>query len=170
VQLPRGQQAGRQAIGLGIAVVFVQAHDRADELGAADYILAPGALAWAGFPDTDLSYLQFLTFIATIAAVVQIVEMAIDKFSPKLYAGARHLPAADRGELRHPRRFAVHGAEAQLHFPQAVVYGFGSGLGWALAIVSMAAIRWKMRTSARAGPCAASASRSSPPASWRWPS
>ncbi|MBL9079051.1 MAG: NADH:ubiquinone reductase (Na(+)-transporting) subunit E, partial [Planctomycetes bacterium] len=74
------------AIGLGIAVVFVQVLTVPMNWVLQNYVLGEGALAWAGLPDTDLSYLQFLTFIASIAAVVQVVEMAVDKFSPKLYA------------------------------------------------------------------------------------
>ena len=115
------------AIGLGIAVIFVQVLTVPMNWVLQTYVLSEGALAWAGFPDSDLGYLQFLTFIASIAAVTQVVEMAVDKFSAIL-----------GGSL-----FMV---ERKYDFAQAVTYGFGSGAGWALAIVSMAAIRWRMRT------------------------
>ena len=134
------------SIGLGIAVVFVQFITVPMNWALQNYILAPGALAWAGFPETDLSYLQFLSFIATIAAVVQIVEMAIDKFSPKLYASLGiFLPLiAVNCAILGGSLFMV---QNNYDFPHALVYGFSSGLGWAVAIVSMAAIRWRMRTS-----------------------
>jgi len=96
-------------------------------------------------PDSDLSYLQFLTFIATIAAAVQIVEMAVDKMSPKLYAALGiFLPLiAVNCAILGSSMFMV---ERNYTFTESVVYGLGSGTGWLLAIVSMAAIRWKLRT------------------------
>jgi Na+-transporting NADH:ubiquinone oxidoreductase subunit E len=110
-----------------------------------EFVLGPGALGWAGIPDSDLSYLQFLTFIASIAAVTQVVEMAVDKFSPKLYAALGiFLPLiAVNCAILGGSLFMV---ERKYDFTQSVVYGFGSGAGWALAIVSMATIRWRMRT------------------------
>ncbi|MEZ5963261.1 MAG: NADH:ubiquinone reductase (Na(+)-transporting) subunit E [Planctomycetota bacterium] len=134
------------SIGLGIAVIFVQAITVPINWALQHYVLAPGALAWAGFPDADLSYLQFLSFIATIAATVQVVEMAIDKFSPKLYAALGiFLPLiAVNCAILGGSLFMV---QNNYDFPHAVVYAITSGMGWALAIVSMAAIRWKIRTS-----------------------
>ena len=133
------------AIGLGIAVVFVQVLTVPMNWAIQHFVLDPGALAWAGFPDSDLGYLQFLTFIASIAAVVQVVEMAVDKFSPKLYAALGiFLPLiAVNCAILGGSLFMV---ERKYDFAQSVVYGFGSGAGWALAIVSMSAIRWRMRT------------------------
>jgi Na+-transporting NADH:ubiquinone oxidoreductase subunit E len=133
------------AIGLGIAVIFVQVLTVPMNWALQTYVLGEGALAWAGFPDSDLSYLQFLTFIASIAAVVQVVEMAVDKFSPKLYAALGiFLPLiAVNCAILGGSLFMV---ERKYDFVQAVTYGFGSGIGWALAIVSMATIRWRMRT------------------------
>ena len=133
------------AIGLGIAVVFVQTLTVPLNWVFQHYILAPGALGWAGMPDSDLGYLQFLTFIATIAAAVQIVEMAVDKFSPKLYAALGiFLPLiAVNCAILGGSLFMV---QKDYTFTQSVVYGGSSGIGWALAIVSMAAIRWKLRT------------------------
>jgi Na+-transporting NADH:ubiquinone oxidoreductase subunit E len=133
------------AIGLGIAVVFVQVLTVPMNWALQTYVLSEGALAWAGFPDSNLSYLTFLTFIASIAAVVQVVEMAVDKFSPKLYAALGiFLPLiAVNCAILGGSLFMV---ERKYTFAQSVTYGFGSGLGWALAIVSMATIRWRMRT------------------------
>ena len=133
------------AIGLGIAVIFVQVLTVPMNWALQEYVLGPGALAWAGVQDSDLSYLQFLTFIASIAAVTQVVEMAVDKFSPKLYAALGiFLPLiAVNCAILGGSLFMV---ERKYDFAQSVVYGFGSGAGWALAIVSMATIRWRMRT------------------------
>lgn len=133
------------AIGLGIAVIFVQVLTVPMNWALQAFVLGPGALAWAGVPDSDLSYLQFLTFIASIAAVVQVVEMAVDKFSPKLYAALGiFLPLiAVNCAILGGSLFMV---ERKYDFAQSVVYGVGSGAGWALAIVSMATIRWRMRT------------------------
>lgn len=133
------------SIGLGIAVIFVLGITVPLNWAVQQFILAPGALAWAGLENTDLSYLQFLTFIATIAAAVQIVEMAVDKFSPKLYAALGiFLPLiAVNCAILGSSLFMY---ERKYTFSQSVVFGLGSGIGWALAIVSMAAIRWKIRT------------------------
>lgn len=133
------------SIGLGIAVIFVQTLTVPMNWAFQNFVLAEGALAWAGLPDTDFSYLGFVTFIASIAAVVQVVEMAIDKFSPKLYASLGiFLPLiAVNCAILGGSLFMV---ERKYTFAQSVVYGVGSGTGWALAIVSMAAIRWRMRT------------------------
>ena len=133
------------AIGLGIAVIFVQVLTVPMNWALQTYVLSEGALAWAGFPESDLGYLQFLTFIASIAAVTQVVEMAVDKFSPKLYAALGiFLPLiAVNCAILGGSLFMV---ERKYDFAQSVVYGIGSGGDWALAIVSMAAIRWRMRT------------------------
>jgi Na+-transporting NADH:ubiquinone oxidoreductase subunit E len=134
------------SIGLGLAVIFVQTITVPINWALQSYVLAPGALAWAGLPDTDLSYLQFLSFIATIAATVQVVEMAIDKFSPKLYLSLGiFLPLiAVNCAILGGSLFMV---QNKYDFPHALVYAATSGMGWALAIVSMSAIRWKIRTS-----------------------
>jgi len=133
------------SVGLGIAVIFVQVLTVPMNWALQHWVLRAGGLDWAGLPDSDFSYLQFVTFIASIAAVVQVVEMAVDKFSPKLYASLGiFLPLiAVNCAILGGSLFMV---EREYGFAQSVVYGFGSGFGWALAIVSMAAIRWKMRT------------------------
>ncbi len=132
------------SIGLGIAVVFVLALTVPLNWAVQHFVLDPGALAWAGMPDSDLGYLQFLTFIASIATAVQIVEMAVDKMSPKLYAALGiFLPLiAVNCAILGSSLFMV---ERKYSFGESVVFGVGSGLGWLLAIVSMAAIRWKIR-------------------------
>ncbi len=133
------------SLGLGIAVVFVLGITVPLNWVVQTYVLNPGALAWAGYPNSDLSYLQFLTFIASIATAVQIVEMAVDKISPKLYAALGiFLPLiAVNCAILGSCLFMV---ERKYDFGESVVFGLGSGLGWLLAIVSMAAIRWRMRT------------------------
>ena len=139
------------AIGLGIAVIFVQTLTVPLNWVLQHHVLGEGALAWAGMPESDLSYLQFLTFIATIAAAVQVVEMAVDKFSPKLYAALGiFLPLIAVNCAILGGSLFMH--ERKYDFTQAVVYGFGSGTGWALAIISMATIRWRMRTANVPGP------------------
>ncbi|TMP84201.1 NADH:ubiquinone reductase (Na(+)-transporting) subunit E, partial [Pseudoalteromonas ruthenica] len=107
-------------------------------------VLAPGALEWLGFKEADLSFLRFLTFIGVIAALVQILEMALDKFFPALYnALGIFLPLITVN-------CAIFGAvsfmvERNLNFTESVVFGIGSGVGWALAIVLLAGIREKMK-------------------------
>ena len=133
------------AIGLGLAVIFVEVITVPANWLIYNYILKEGALAWAGLPDTDLRYLGLIFYIAVIAAMVQIVEMAIDKFSAKLYTALGiFLPLiAVNCAILGASLFMV---ERDYTLPQAAVFGFGSGVGWMLAIVSMAAIRQKLRT------------------------
>lgn len=133
------------AIGLGLAVTFVQTITVIANWAIYNYVLREGALAWAGLPEADLSYLGFLTYIAVIAAITQIVEMAIDRYSPALYnALGIFLPLiAVNCAILGGSLFMV---ERDYSFPQAVTFGLGSGLGWFLAIVSMAAIRHRLRT------------------------
>lgn len=139
------------AIGLGLAVIFVETITVPVNWFIYNYILKEGALAWVGLPDTDLRYLGLIFYIAVIAAMVQIVEMAIDKFSAKLYTALGiFLPLI-------AVNCAILGAslfmqEREYTLPQATVFGLGSGIGWALAIISMAAIRQKLRTAHVPGP------------------
>lgn len=134
------------ALGLGIAVVVVMTITLPLNNLLYQYLLKDGALAWAGYPDVDLSFLGFLSYIALIAAVVQIMEMFLDKFMPALYnALGIFLPlitvncAIMGGVL-----FMV---ERDYNFSESLVYGFSSGLGWALAITAMAGIREKLKYS-----------------------
>jgi Na+-transporting NADH:ubiquinone oxidoreductase subunit E len=132
------------SVGLGLAVVFVLAITTPANWLVYRYLLAPGALAWAGLPDVDLSFLKFITFIAVIAAMVQVVEMVIDRYSPALYTALGvFLPLiAVNCAILGTALFMV---ERHYSFAEALVFGIGSGVGWLLAIVSMAAIRQKLR-------------------------
>lgn len=134
------------ALGLGIAVTVVQTITVPVNNLIYTGILKPGALAWAGLPNVDLTFLGLITYIGVIAAMVQILEMALDKFVPSLYnALGIFLPlitvncAILGGSL-----FMV---ERDYNFAESVVFGFGGGLGWALAIVALAGVREKMKYS-----------------------
>lgn len=137
------------AVGLGVAVIFVQVLTVPINYMIDNYLLKAGALAWLseGLKDTDLSFLSFIMFIAVIASMVQIVEMVVERFAPALYGALGiFLPliavncAILGGSLfMQQKNFANVG--------QATVYGFGSGLGWCLAIIALASIREKMRYS-----------------------
>jgi Na+-transporting NADH:ubiquinone oxidoreductase subunit E len=131
------------ALGLGIAVIVVQTVTVPTNNLVFNYLLRDGALAWAGFPNVDLSFLGLISYIGVVAAMVQILEMVLDKYVPSLYnALGIFLPlitvncAILGGSL-----FMV---ERDYNFSQSVVYGLGSGTGWALAIVALAGIREKM--------------------------
>jgi Na+-transporting NADH:ubiquinone oxidoreductase subunit E len=134
------------AMGLGVAVIVVLAISVPANQIIYQGILAPGALAWAGVPDADLSFLKFITFIGVIAALVQILEMALDKYFPPLYnALGIFLPLITVN-------CAIFGAvsfmvERDYNLTESLVFGVGSGIGWALAIVLLAAVREKMKYS-----------------------
>ena len=136
----------KTANGLGIAVIAVLLITLPVNYLLNEYILKPGALAWMGekYANIDLSFLSFIIFIAVIAAIVQIVEMVVEKFLPNLYSQLGiFLPliavncAILGGSLFMQERDFVNVGEAG-------VYALGSGLGWWLAIVALAAIREKM--------------------------
>jgi Na+-transporting NADH:ubiquinone oxidoreductase subunit E len=133
------------AIGLGLAVIVVLGITAPVNWAINRYLLAPGALAWAGLPDIDLSYLGYLVFIAVISVMVQAVEMVVERFYPRLHrALGIYLPLiAVNCAILGVTLFVV---ERRYTLAQAVVFGLGSGAGWALAIISMAAIRLKLRT------------------------
>ncbi len=132
------------ATGLGFAVVFVLTVTAPVNWLIYHFMLAPSALAWAGYPDIDLSFLKLVLFISVIAAMVQAIEMIIDRYSAALYAALGvFLPLiAVNCAILGTSLFMV---ERDYTFTETVVFGFGSGVGWMLAIISMAAIRKKMR-------------------------
>jgi Na+-transporting NADH:ubiquinone oxidoreductase subunit E len=132
------------SIGLGVAVIFVLTITTPVNWLIYRYLLAPGALAWAGLPDVDLSFLKLILFIAIIAGIVQMVEMVIDRYSQALYnALGVFLPLITVNcAVLGVSLFMV---ERSYTFAETVVYGVGSGIGWLLAIVSMATIKIKLR-------------------------
>ncbi len=132
------------ATGLGFAVIFVLTVTSPVNWIIYHGLLAPGALSWAGQGDLDLSFLKFITFIAVIAAMVQAVEMVIDKYSPLLYATLGvFLPLiAVNCAILGTSLFMV---ERNYTFIESIIFGAGSGTGWMLAIVSMSAIRQKVK-------------------------
>ncbi len=142
------------SVGLGFAVIFVLGITVPINYLLENFVLAKGALSWLGpqFADVDLSFLTFIMFIAIIAAMVQLVEMIIEKFSPTLYSSLGiFLPliavncAILGGSLFMQERNYANLAEA-------TAFGLGSGVGWFLAIVGIAAIREKIRYSAVPAP------------------
>ncbi|MEJ2741399.1 MAG: NADH:ubiquinone reductase (Na(+)-transporting) subunit E [Gammaproteobacteria bacterium] len=139
----------KTAMGLGIAVMVVQTITVPVNNVIYNYLLREDALSWLGVSGVDLSFLGLLSYIGVIAAMVQILEMALDKYVPSLYnALGVFLPlitvncAILGGSL-----FMV---ERDYNFPESVVFGFGSGAGWAgwaLAIVVLAGVREKLKYS-----------------------
>jgi Na+-transporting NADH:ubiquinone oxidoreductase subunit E len=137
------------AVGLGFAVIFVLVVTVPANYLLQNYVLAEGALTWISedFATVDLSFLSFILFIAIIASMVQLVEMTVEKFSPALYGALGiFLPliavncAILGGSLfMQERNYA--------NITEATVFGFGSGIGWFLAIVAIAAIREKIQYS-----------------------
>jgi Na+-transporting NADH:ubiquinone oxidoreductase subunit E len=136
------------AFGLGVAVVFVLGVTIPINWLIQNYVLVPGALAWLGpdFAKLDLTFLQFIVFISVIAAMVQLTEMAIEKFSPALYGTLGiFLPLiAVNCSILGGALFMVG---RPYTFTEATVFGFGSGIGWLLAIVALAGVREKMKYS-----------------------
>lgn len=134
----------KTAAGIGIAVVFVNSVTAPVNWLVYRYLLAPGALSWAGLGNTDLSFLKYITFIASIAAMVQIVEMVIDRFSQTLYTALGvFLPLiAVNCAILGTSLFMV---QRSYSFAETTVFGFGAGIGWFLAIVTLAAIRLKLQ-------------------------
>ena len=137
----------KTSMGLGVAVIFVQIITVPINYLLLEYVMKPGALSWlgGGYLEVDLSFLSFMVYIATIAAMVQLVEMVVEKFSPALYNSLGiFLPliavncAILGGSLFMEQREYVN-------IGQVLSWGLGSGVGWALAIVSLAAIREKLK-------------------------
>jgi Na+-transporting NADH:ubiquinone oxidoreductase subunit E len=144
----------KTGVGLGLAVIFVLGFTVPVNYLLENYVLKEGALAWVGpqYASLDLSFLSFIMFIAIIASMVQLVEMTVEKFAPALYASLGiFLPliavncAILGGSLFMQERQYANIAEA-------TVFGLGSGVGWFLAIVAIAAIREKIRYSAVPAP------------------
>jgi Na+-transporting NADH:ubiquinone oxidoreductase subunit E len=133
------------ALGLGVAVVFVQVLTVPLNQVILHGLLTEGALAWISpsLAKVDLTFLSFILFIGSIAAAVQIVEMAIERFAPALYTTLGvFLPLIAVNCVILAGSLFMQ--ERDYTFGESVVYGVGSGLGWAIAIVAMAAIREKM--------------------------
>ena len=139
----------KTATGLGIAVIFVQTITVPVNYLLENYLLKEGALKWLGdgYADIDLGFLSFIMFIAVIASMVQLVEMIVEKFAPSLYTSLGiFLPliavncAILGGSLFMQQKEFINIGEA-------TVYGVGSGTGWFLAIISIAAIREKIKYS-----------------------
>tara|TARA_B100001175_G_scaffold275682_1_gene250712 strand:+ start:2748 stop:3365 length:618 start_codon:yes stop_codon:yes gene_type:complete len=136
----------KTAVGLGFAVIFVLTITVPLNFLIDQYVLQPGALKWMGseYNDIDLSFLSFIMFIAVIASMVQLVEMIVEKFSPALYGALGiFLPLI-------AVNCAILGGSLFMQIKdfsgitESAIYGFGSGVGWLLAIVGIAAIREKI--------------------------
>ncbi len=134
------------ALGLGVAVVVVMTITVPVNNLLYNYFLREGALAWAGFSNTDLTFVGLISYIGVIAAIVQIMEMALDKYVPSLYnALGIFLPLITVNcAILGASLFMV---ERDYSFAESVTFGFGSGVGWALAIAVLAGIREKMKYS-----------------------
>ena len=131
------------AVGLGLAVIAVQIITVPVNYLIFEYLLKPGALAWAGL---DLSFLGLVSYIGVIAALVQILEMTLDRYFPTLYnALGIFLPLITVNcAILGGTLFMV---ERQYDFAQSVTFGLGSGFGWAVALIALAGIREKLRYS-----------------------
>ncbi len=134
------------AIGLGVAVIVVLGITVPVNNLIYNYLLREGALAWAGLPDVDLSFLGYLSYIGVIAAMVQILEMFLDRFVPFLYnALGVFLPLITVNcAILGASLFMV---EQDQTFAESVVFGLGAGVGWALAIAVLAGVREKLKYS-----------------------
>jgi Na+-transporting NADH:ubiquinone oxidoreductase subunit E len=134
------------AIGLGVAVIVIQVITVPANHLIFKYLLADGALEWAGLPNVDLSFLGLVSYIGVIAALVQILEMTLDRFVPKLYnALGIFLPLITVNcAILGGTLFMV---ERQYDLAESVVFGVGSGAGWAIALIALAGIREKLKYS-----------------------
>ena len=134
------------ALGLGLAVMVIQTITVPVNYLIYTFFLKDGALAWAGLPDVDLSFLGLVSYIGVIAALVQILEMLLDRFVPALYnALGIFLPLITVNcAILGGTLFMV---ERQYDFGESVVFGLGSGFGWAIALIGLAGIREKLKYS-----------------------
>ena len=132
------------AVGVGIALIVVQSLSVPLNYLLHAYLLSAGALAWMGLPDVDLGFLRLITFIGIVAAMVQIIEMLLDRYIPTLYrALGIYLPLlAINCAIIGGSLFMV---ERQYDLVESTVFGVGTGIGWALAIITLAAIRERLR-------------------------
>jgi len=132
------------ALGVGAALIVVQTISVPLNQALNQYLLSRGGLAWLGLPDVDLSFMRLITFIGIVAGLVQIIEMSLDRYMPALYRSLGiYLPLlAINCAIIGGSLFMV---ERQYTFAESAVYGVGTGIGWALAIVALAAIRERMR-------------------------
>ncbi len=139
----------KTSVGLGVAVIFVLGITVPVDYLLNDYVLKAGALAWLdpAFASADLSFLSFIIFIAVIASMVQLVEMVVEKFSPSLYSSLGiFLPLIAVNCAILGGSLFMQERDYQ-SLAQATSFGVGSGVGWFLAIVGIAAIREKIRYS-----------------------
>ncbi len=132
------------AAGVGIALIVVQAISVPLNHLLYALVLKEGALAWLGLGDVDLSFMRLITFIGIVAALVQVLEMILDRFVPALHGALGiYLPLlAINCAIIGGSLFMV---ERQLDLAESAVFGVGTGIGWALAIVTLAAIRERLR-------------------------
>ena len=136
----------KTTLGLGAAVIVVETISVPLNNLIYNYLLRDGALAWAGLPDLDMSFLGLISYIGVIAAMVQILEMFLKRYVPPLYASLGiFLPLLTVNcAILGASLFMV---QRDYNFTESVAYGFGVGTGWALAIVALAGLREKMRYS-----------------------
>ncbi len=134
------------ALGLGIALIFVQAISVPVNHLIFEWLLVEGAWSWAGLPEVDLSFLKLLSFIGVIAAMVQIIEMALERYLPPLHrALGIYLPLVTVNcAILGGSLFMV---ERKYTLGESMIFGLGGGVGWALAIITFAAIRERLRYS-----------------------
>lgn len=134
------------AVGLGIAVIVVLTITTPVNWAIYNLLLREGALAWAGYPDVDLSFVGLISYIGVIAAMVQMLEMFLDKYVPSLYAALGvFLPLITVNcAILGATLFMV---ERDYTLGESAVYGMGAGVGWALAITALAGIREKLKYS-----------------------
>jgi len=134
------------AIGLGIAVIVVETITVPANNLIYQYLLKEDALAWAGLTGVDLSFLGLISYIGVIAAIVQILEMVLDRFFPALHnALGIFLPLITVNcAIMGASLFMV---EREYDFGESVVFGFGAGFGWALALIALAGIRERLKYS-----------------------
>ncbi len=134
------------AVGLGLALIVVQSITVPVNYLINTYLLVEGAWAWAGLPAIDLGFLKLISFIGIIAAMVQILEMVLQRYVPVLFrALGIYLPLVTVNcAILGGSLFMV---ERQYDFFESVTYGVGSGVGWALAVAALAAIRERIRYS-----------------------